>query len=438
MTDSPTPAASAPPLPPLNELSRRIRAGETTPTDLVDQCLERIQQREDKLHAWVYLADSEAIKRSRALTEELRTTGPRGPLYGIPFGVKDIFDTTGMPTEWGTATQAGRRPDRDSALVAQLIAAGAIALGKTVTTAYAYFDPGPTRNPHNLAHSPGGSSSGSAAAVAAGMVPFAIGSQTMGSVLRPASFCGVVGFKPTFGRLALEGVMPFAPSLDHAGFFTRTAQEMSFLWKSLGNEILPAAEATRTLTVIPWPIGSPLETEMAEAFAALLDRFAAAGFTIDRIGLPPAFEHLDVATRTVMTYEGARMYAQDFHDHGSKIGEKLALLIEQGLAIDDADYRASKQIIDTARADFAERTRQGAVWLTPSAPGPAPEGLASTGDPVCNRPFTALGVPAISLPFARTSKGLPLGLQLATASARENQLLATARLTEQKLATSPE
>ena len=279
MTDSPSQARSAASLPPLHELSRQIRAGETTPEDIVERCLGRIQKREEDLHAWVYLAEAGARHRARALTEELKATGPRGPLHGIPFAVKDIFDTAGMPTEWGTAIHAGRTPDHDSALVAQLTEAGAIVLGKTVTTAFAYFDAGPTRNPHNLAHTPGGSSSGSAAAVADGMVPFAIGSQTMGSVLRPASFCGIAGFKPTFGRLALARVMPFAPSLDHAGFFTRTAVEMSFLWESLGNEVRPADDGARTLTVVRWPIGAPLEDEMADAFAALTDRLEGAGFT---------------------------------------------------------------------------------------------------------------------------------------------------------------
>ena len=439
MTDSPSQAASAKPdappsLPPLDELSRRIRDGEMTPAALVERCLGRVEQREDDLRAWAYLAAAEARQRAGALTEELKATGPRGALHGIPFGVKDIFDTAGMPTEWGSALYAGRTPGEDCALVAQLAEAGGIVLGKTVTTAFAYFDAGPTRNPRNLEHTPGGSSSGSAAAVADGMLPFALGSQTMGSVLRPASFCGVVGFKPTFGRLALEGVMPFSKSLDHAGCFTRTVEEMSFLWQALGNEVVPSKNGARTLTVVPWPIGSPLEAEMAAAFAALKDRLAGAGFAIERIGLPPAFEKLAEATRTVMTYQGARTHEQPFREHGPKVGAKLAVLVEKGLAIGEAEYRESQRIIQTARADFAERTRQGAVWLTPAAPGPAPEGLGSTGDPICNLPFTALGVPAISVPFGHTEKGLPLGLQLSAAADSEGLLLATALRCEQALA----
>ena len=404
-----------------------------TPAALVERCLGRVDEREDDLRAWAYLAAVEASERAGALTEELKATGPRGPLHGIPFGVKDIFDTAGMPTEWGSPLYAGRTPGNDCALVAQFAEAGGIVLGKTVTTAFAYFDAGPTRNPHNLEHTPGGSSSGSAAAVAEGMVPFALGSQTMGSVLRPASFCGVVGFKPTFGRLALEGVMPFAKSLDHAGCFTRTVEEMSFLWQALGNEVVPSENGARKLTVVPWPIGSPLEAEMAEAFEVLTDRLAGADFAIERIGLPPAFEKLAVATRTVMTYEGARTHEQPFREHGPKVGAKLAVLVEQGLANGEADYREARQIIETARADFAERTRQGAVWLTPAAPGPAPEGLGSTGDPICNLPFTALGVPAISVPFGRSEKGLPLGLQLSAAAGSEGLLLATALRCEQTL-----
>ena len=214
------------------------------------------------------MAADEARGRARTLTEELATGSPRSVLHGMPFAVKDIYDTAGMPTEWGTPVHRDRVPASDAKVVADLASMGAIVLGKTHTTAYAYFDPAPTMNPHNPAHTPGGSSSGSAAAVADGMVPLALGSQTQGSVLRPASFCGVCGLKPTFGALSAEGVMPFSPTLDHPGLFARTVGDMVFLWRSLKG-VSPASEPPLCMGVPKWPIEGNLEPEMAEGFAAV-------------------------------------------------------------------------------------------------------------------------------------------------------------------------
>jgi Asp-tRNA(Asn)/Glu-tRNA(Gln) amidotransferase A subunit family amidase len=412
----------------LVKLCLDLQAGRRTATDVVASYLDRIDAMDSGIHAWAYVAREEARAEARKLDREFAARGCRGPLHGIPVGVKDIFDTAAMPTEWGTPTQRGRIPDQDAALIAQLRGAGAIVLGKTHTTAFAYFDPGPTRNPHNTDFSPGGSSSGSAAAVAAGMVPFAIGSQTMGSVLRPASFCGVVGMKPTFGRLPLGGVMAFAQSLDHAGFFTSTVADMRHLWSAYtGEDVTSTAAPPHQLINVPWPIEDGLDTEMEEACNALIGRLRSGGLKIEERPLPEAFRALLRAARTINNYEGARANRERYEKHGAEIGVKLATLVEDGLAIREQLYLDALQTVARARAEFETSVADGSLWFVPAAPGPAPEGISSTGDPRCNAPFTAMGVPALTLPFGRTDQGLPLGCQIAAAAGHEDLLLAAAR-----------
>lgn len=411
----------------LSNLCVRLKAGDLAANDLIDACVDRIEAEDKHIEAWAYVARDEARREAEKLDHEFARQGPRGPLHGIPFGVKDIFDTAAMPTEWGSPLHKGRVPAEDAALVRQLRAAGAIVLGKTHTTAYAYFDPGPTRNPHNSAHTPGGSSSGSAAAVAAGMVPFAIGSQTMGSVLRPASFCGVVGFKPTFDRLPLGGVMAFAKSLDHAGFFTRTVADMGLLWSSIGGDTWDETRGKPLRFInVPWPIEGRLEPEMEKGFGVLLERLRAAGVQIEQRPLAESFSGLLRAARTINNYEGARENHERYLEHAAAIGAKLATLVEDGITLPDAVYRQALDTVAAARNEFEESARDGALWLVPAAPGPAPEGLASTGDPLCNAPFTAMGVPALSLPFGRTANGLPLGCQIVGPRDREDLVLAAA------------
>ena len=413
----------------LEELSRRIRGREITPVEVVESCLARVGEREDSVHAWSYLAADEALGRAKSLTEELNRGGPRSVLHGIPFGVKDIFDTAGMPTEWGTAVHRGRVPSSDAKVVADLASMGAVVLGKTHTTAYAYFDPAPTRNPHNPAHTPGGSSSGSAAAVADGMVPFALGSQTMGSVLRPASFCGICGLKPTFGALPVEGIMRFSPTLDHAGLFARTVGDMVFLWRSLMG-VSPAIEPPLRLGVPPWPIDANLEPEMEEGFGQCLERLREGGHSVEPISLPESFAKLPQTIQVVMRFEAARIHGEDLRKHGTDIGAKLAALLEDGLTIEESEYKTALSNLDQAREDFAALTRECPIWATPSALGAAPRGLETTGDPRCNAPFTALGVPSISLPFGKAAGGLPLGLQLSVPAGGGTLLLAAAQRCE--------
>ena len=415
----------------LNEIGRKIANRELSPRDLVEQALEVTAGREPDILAWTHLDADGAREEADALTAELEASGPRSPLHGVPCGIKDIFDVAGLPCEWGSAVLRGRRAVADSSFVQKLRRAGAVILGKTVTTSFAYFDPGPTRNPHNLDHTPGGSSSGSAAAVAAGMVPFAAGSQTMGSVVRPASFCGVVGFKPTFGALPLAGVMPFAPSLDHAGLFTRTVEDMQVLWGALRplKEIPPP----RRIAALRWPIEGELEPAMAAGFAAALERLRSAGIEVIERDPPAAFAALPRLIPRLMAREAVAIHGDLLDRHGAELGVKLEALLRSGREVSESGYADYKSAIDSARRAFLDFTAEHAIVATPAALGPAPRGLSSTGDPRCNAPWTALGVPAIGFPFSVGANGLPLGFQLSAAPGAESLLLFTAKRFEQIL-----
>jgi Asp-tRNA(Asn)/Glu-tRNA(Gln) amidotransferase A subunit family amidase len=366
----------------------------------VDACLERIRRRDGELQSFVCVHPVPPLGS--------------GPLNGVPFGVKDIFDTRDMPTEWGTPLMAGRRTDRDATIVERLRSLGAVMVGKTHTTSFAYFDPAPTRNPHDAQHTPGGSSSGSAAAVAAGMVAFALGSQTQGSMLRPASFCGVTGLKPSHGLLPVDGVMPFAPTLDTVGLFTATAQDMAELWRAMGYGV--SQDAPQRIGALPLP--DEVEPAMREAFqrtAAELGAIPAAA--------PRGFMTLHTVVKTINDYEGARTHREHLERlRGSKLGD----LIERGLATTDAVYQDALAQLHAARAEMAQIYEEYPALLWPASLGPAPRGLGSTGDPRMNAPFTGLGVPAISIPMRLAEDQLPMGLQITAARGREDVLLRTA------------
>lgn len=396
----------------LRQFADWLEAGKRTPDELLSLCVERIAARDAQVHAWVQVSPQPALGQ--------------GPLAGIPFGVKDIYETQELATEYGSPLYAGRKGSTDAALVTQLRKRGAVLMGKTQTTAFAYFDAAPTRNPHNLAYTPGGSSSGSAAAVAARMTPFALGTQTLGSVLRPASFCGVVGFKPSAGLLPLEGVLPFAPSLDTAGLFTQTADDMQLLWR-LMDQAKGAAECT--LLSIP-SLMPPVEPAMELAFRRTVERLGHT-FSINVVEMPPGFADLAPAVQVIFAYEGARTHEARWREHGERIGQKLAQLVEEGLRISRDQYHAALITVVEIKRQMSSLFRHYPVLITPAAPGTAPEGLESTGDPVMNSPWTALGVPAISIPMPVL--GLPLGLQLVSESGTDGALLALAAEVESLL-----
>jgi Asp-tRNA(Asn)/Glu-tRNA(Gln) amidotransferase A subunit family amidase len=368
-----------------------LESGEKTPADLVALCRARIAERDPELRAWVEVAPQDPLGS--------------GPLDGIPFGVKDIFETRGLATEFGSPVYAGRKGQTDAALVLQLRSQGAVMMGKTQTTALASFDPSPTRNPRNPGHTPGGSSSGSAAAVAAGMVPFALGSQTQGSVMRPASYCGVAGFKPTFGLLSLEGVLPFAPSLDTAGLFTQDADDMRLLWTRMG-----FSAALSAPTVCAAPDVLDVEPEMESAFRQSVNTFRAAGFRVEDIEFPD-WPDLLAASRLVSQYEGSRTHELAWREHGARLGAKVAQLIADGLQFPESRYAQALAVIAEVKKKMDAVFREYPVLLTPAAPGPAPCGLDSTGDPRMNSTWTALGSPAISVPVSWAG-AMPCGLQM--------------------------
>jgi Asp-tRNA(Asn)/Glu-tRNA(Gln) amidotransferase A subunit family amidase len=387
----------------LKECVEWLQSGEKSAADLVALCRYRIAEREPELHGWVEVSPQAALGS--------------GPLDGIPFGAKDIYETRGLATEFGCPAFAGRKGQADAALVVQLCSRGAVLMGKTHTTPLASFDPSPTRNPRNPGHTPGGSSSGSAAAVAAGMVPFALGSQTQGSVLRPASYCGVVGFKPTHGLLSLEGVLPFAPTLDTAGLFTQDADDMRLLWNRMG---YPDAASTATkCAAADVPNAEP---EMESAFRQNVSALRAAGFRIDLIELPPGWQDLLAASRLVSQYEGARTHEAAWRQHGARLGAKVAQLIADGLQLPESCYSEALATITGMKQKMDVVFREYRVILTPAAPGPAPRGLDSTGDPRMNSTWTALGTPAVSVPMAPDG-ALPLGLQMTARQGDDAMLL---------------
>jgi len=374
----------------------------------VAACLERIRALDGSIHAWVEVSPR-------------RQTGG-GPLAGIPFGAKDIMETRGLPTEYGSPIYKGRQGSSDAAIVSELERRGAVLLGKTHTTSFAYRTPGPTRNPRNREHTPGGSSSGSAAAVAAGMAPFALGTQTRGSVLRPASYCGVTGFKMTYGRMPLDGVLPFAASLDTLGFFTHTPTDMVALWGALGHQ---TTASERVTLGVPEPMPRGIEPAMAAAFQQTVARLAGAGASLRKIDIAGLLARVSDAGNTVMFYEGAQFHRERYKEHGDRLAD-MAELVRKGLQIPAADYEQARRVIADGAREIAKLYAATPVMLVPAATGPAPRGLSSTGDAEANAPWTALGTPAISLPMPVATGALPLGLQLTAARNQDAQVLRTA------------
>jgi Asp-tRNA(Asn)/Glu-tRNA(Gln) amidotransferase A subunit family amidase len=369
-------------------------------------CVMRIAKHDPIVRAWV---------KARPDREHLP-----GPLAGIPFGCKDIIETSGLPTEYGSPVYKGRLGTSDAAIVRLLRGRGARLMGKTQTTAFAWKTPSPTRNPNHPDHTPGGSSSGSAAAVAAGMVPFAIGTQTLGSVIRPASFCGVTGFKPSYGVLPMDGVLPCAPSLDTLGLFTHTAGDMQTLWGVLmGARTAPAAAPV--LGVIePLP---DVDAVMALAFGRTVEQLRAGGATVRPIDLRDRLAAVATAARVVLAAEAAREHGDRYKEHGDKL-EDLADLVREGLSIPAAQYEQARRAISDGRVAIEQLLAETPVVLTPAAIGPAPRGFSTTGDPAMNAPWTAMGAPAITIPMP--GKGLPLGLQLTAPYGQDGLLLRTA------------
>jgi Asp-tRNA(Asn)/Glu-tRNA(Gln) amidotransferase A subunit family amidase len=369
--------------------------------------LDRIREQDRLIQAWVHVAPQPGAID--------------GVLAGIPFGVKEIIETAGLPIEYGSPVYKGRIGTFDAPIVTSLRQRGATVLGITRSTPFAYRTPTQTRNPRNLDHTPGGSSSGSAAAVAAGMVPFALGTQTLGSVLRPAAFCGVTGFKPTYGLLPMEGVLRLSASLDTLGLFTHTPADMVALWESMGQPSPPHVDDAAV--GVPDPIPD-VEPSMAKAFEQAVDALRSAGVIMRSLDIAPMLTRLDAASRTVMFFEGAHLHRRRYEEHGDALAG-LADLVREGLRIAPEQYDEATRDIAECRRRIAALYETTPVIVVPAAPGPAPHGLGSTGDPRINSPWTALGTPAISIPIGACD-GLPLGLQITASHGEDARLLRAA------------
>ena len=390
---------------PIETFTQWMRASRPERDAAVKACLQRIAERDPGIQAWVQVAPQPALDA--------------GALDGIPFGAKDIMETRGLATEYGSPIYKGRLGSGDAAIVTSLRRRGAILLGKTHTTAFAYRTPAPTRNPRNLEHTPGGSSSGSAAAVAAGMVPFALGTQTRGSVLRPASYCGVTGLKPSYGLVPVEGVLPYAKSLDTVGFFTHTPDDMLALWEAMGH---PSGRDETLTFGVPDPMPE-VDADMAAAMQQAIDVLRRGGIATKPVDIAGLLKTLDAATNDIAFYEGSRFHEQRWKEHGDRLLD-LAALVEKGLQMTAQQYEGALRQIRDARVRLDELYRTTPVILVPAAPGAAPRGLSYTGDPRINAPWTGLGTPAISIPMRVA--GLPLGLQLTAERGQDARVLRAA------------
>jgi aspartyl-tRNA(Asn)/glutamyl-tRNA(Gln) amidotransferase subunit A len=427
----------------LHEAAEAIAARRLSSRDLVRSLLDRIDRLEPQIHAWARLRPEEALAEAEELDRRLARGESLGPLHGVPVGVKDIYYTAGWETSAGSRILAGFLPAFDATVVSRLKAKGAIILGKTVTTEFATFDPGPTRNPWNLDHTPGGSSSGSAAAVAARMCPGAFGTQTAGSILRPAAFCGIVGLKPTYGRISRHGVVPVSWTLDHPGPMARTVRDVAILLEATAGpdghdttclaEPLEGCVAACDRPASGLRVGVPdrffldrSSPEMASAFRRALSLLEEAGMEVREIRLPSEFDDCPEAHRTIMYAEAAAFHERWFRHRADDYGPKIRAMIEEGLEIPAVSYLRAREIrtacIQAMQGLFGEID----LLATPATPGPAPKGLSSTGDPIFNLPFSFVGFPAITVPAGLSSGGLPLGIQLVARPLDEPTLLRAA------------
>ena len=423
----------------ITDLAADLRAGALAISDLLDQCLARIDAAEERTRAWVTVDADGARRQAQRLADELLHGHDRGPLHGIPVGVKDIIDVAEMPTAAGSKRWANAIARQDARVVEQLRQAGAVILGKTVTTAFASFDPSPTYNPWNRDRTPGGSSSGSAAAVATDMVPAALGSQTGGSITRPAAFCGVCGLKPTYARVSLHGVVPLSPCLDHLGVIGGHVSDLAVMFQAM---VQPDMETQRLPSVAPVEstekriitfdnlFADRLDSVMVEAFNALKENLRRQGWTVETRSAPASFNGILKHHRTIMAVEAANYHEDRFRRYSEDYPPKITELIERGMGTTATEYAQARehqqQIVHESNNWFDHR---GMAILLPAVTGPAPD-RTTTGDLSHQAAWSYIGLPTITLPFALSGDGLPLGAQLVGAGQTEAELFGTAMAVE--------
>lgn len=427
------------------EAAVEMRRGRLSPRELTESLLARSRELEPRLDVWATLDEEAALDAADRRSEELAIEAPENPLHGIPFGVKDIFYTKGVETAGGSKVYAGFVPDYDSTAVALLRREGGIMLGKTVTTEFAMFEPPPTKNPWNPDRTPGGSSSGSAVGTAARMFPMALGSQTAGSVLRPAAYNGVVGVKPTFGLISRYGVMPVASSLDTVGYFTRTVEDAAIVLRALArhdpNDDVSLTASTTGYSTPPKRAARPrigfirqyfddvTNSEVRHHTNTALQIFSAEGAIVQQVRVPIDMHAAREAHAVVQSAEAAHAHDSDFAARKSDYMPSTQRVIMRGINTSASEYIRAQEIRRDLRRELLKVVNRFDVVVTPSAPAPAPD-TTTTGDPACQWPWTTVGFPAISIPSGLSVDGMPLGVQLAAAPLQEETLFSVARWCE--------
>lgn len=430
------------------EAVKMIKEGRLSSVDLVQACLAKIGETDEQLKAWAHIDTNEAIAQAEAMDDIRRRGYATGPLHGVPIGLKDIIDTKDMPTENGSIIFEGRQPEEDAALVEHLKEAGAVILGKTVTTEMAFMHPSVTRNPHNLAHTPGGSSSGSAAAVAGFHVPLAIGTQTNASVIRPASYCGTYGFKPTRGTISRRGVLQTSKSLDQIGVFARAMEDVALLSDVLGSydpadhlsfaRPRPSAQAgyreevpvEPNLVWLDMPYDDRVADDAREGYNELRE---ALGARVERIPAPKSFFNLVESQRIIHQYEYVHHLSEVIDTHFDKLSDTLQTIVKSGQSISDEHYAEAVGYMEAASDFFDNFFHDYDAVLAPAAPGEAPLIESGTGDPIFSTIWTLCGLPCLTMPLMVGARDLPIGAQLIGARERDDRLLRTARWMEQAL-----
>lgn len=435
-------------LPTIHEASENIRDYRISSLELVEQCLDTIEQFEPQMNAWV-MVDADGAREAATIRDrELKSGQVRGPLHGIPIGIKDIVDVAGLPTLAGSPLRDKRPAEQDATVVQRLVEAGAVVLGKTVTTEWACFDPPPTSNPWNLDRTPGGSSSGSAAAVALGMCIAAIGSQTGGSISRPASYCGVAGCKPTHGRVSTAGVVPLSYHLDHVGPIARSVQDLALVLSAIAG---PDARDPWAATNEAGDLGIQLNQTTAPRLGILrgffeehadddvrasmkqvVEKLGAAGADLEEATLPPSFDEFLQNHRTIMAVEAADYHRDSFPSHRKQFSPEMARLLQEGCETDVRDYAEALAHQRVFQFELGQLLDQFDALICPATTSPAPP-RETTGDPRFNSPWSYAGVPTVSLPVELASDGLPLGIQLVAGPWHEARLFATASWCEEEI-----
>ncbi len=429
--------------------ARAIREGELTSEELVGACLARIAECDEQIGAWEHLDREFALRQAREADLAGKEGKALGPLHGVPVGIKDVIDTADLPTENGSPLHAGRRPTEDAAVVSLLKSAGAVIMGKTVTTEFAVYHPGKTKNPHDPNRTPGGSSSGSAAAVASRMVPAAVGSQTNGSTIRPASFCGVCGFKPTHGTISRYGMLPQSRPIDHVGLFARSVEDVAFLGDQLmvfdarDPDMRPHAApglletaaseppVTPRFAFVKTPVWDQAEEDAQAAFEGLATSLGEE--VVEEVELPGPFNSAVEWHQVILESNLARNFETEYERGRDQLSDLLRKMMERGKTYLAVDYTRAVEKVPVLNGLLGEIFERFDAILTPPAPGQAPLGLGATGNPVFCTIWTLCGTPAVTLPLLEGADGMPLGVQLVGPRGDDARLLRTARWLESRL-----